>query len=321
MPTGDQGQAGPPAAPGGGGPGLLANPALLAAGAAGCMAAFCVLWAFRGLPLGAALFWATPLPLFLAGLGFGTASAIVAATLATLLVALTASGFGTLIFLLLFAIPVPVLVACALRTGPPRMVLSLPLALLGLGPLAALLLAVLWLAGDGGLEAAMRRAVEAVLARLGLPVEEAVVGMVVRFKAAAFGLIATASLAVNAVTAQRLLARRNLAMAAVPPFVTLRLPPWYPVLPALAAAALLAAPAGQDSIALSALLLLLLPAFYLGIAGVHARASGRRGQWPMLGLFYVLLLVFLQLMAPAMVALGLFDHFRRRPGGAAPTPT
>jgi hypothetical protein len=95
-----------------------------------------------------------------------------------------------------------------------------------------------------------------------------------------------------------------------------RLPGWYPALPALAAGLFLAAPAGADAVPLSALLLLLVPLLVMGVAGVHARAKGRPARVPMLALFYLLLAMFLQVMGPAMVGLGLYDQFRRR----APAP-
>jgi len=122
----------------------------------------------------------------------------------------------------------------------------------------------------------------------------------------------------NGLAAHRFLERRALARAAAPPVAALRLPGWYPLLPALAFGAWLAAPSGNDAVAFSALLLLLLPPFYLGIAGVHWRARGRRARLPLLLAFYILMLVFLQLIAPMMIALGFTDHFRRR-RGAAPT--
>ena len=50
---------------------MLSNPRWLAATAGGLAAAVLSLWAMRGLPLGFAAFWLTPLPLFAAGLGFG----------------------------------------------------------------------------------------------------------------------------------------------------------------------------------------------------------------------------------------------------------
>ena len=58
--------------------------------------------------------------------------------------------------------------------------------------------------------------------------------------------------------------------------------------------------------------MLLIPLFLQGLAGVHRRAQGRKGRAPMLALFYVLLVLFLQVIGPALVGLGLYDQFRRR---------
>jgi hypothetical protein len=311
-----------PGGGGGGTGGLTASPGALAAAAAGFASAACALWAFRGLPLGVLTLWLAPLPMFLAGLGFGAGAAVAAALVAALLVALSTSGaLPLLVFLLAFAVPVPLLVATALRGGGggPGLNLSLPLVLLGVWPTAVLLLAALTASGEGGLEAALRRAVEGAMARMGVPgADPLVVGTAVRIKAAALGFWAGLALLANAAAAQSFLARRGLARATTPPPGALRLPGWYPALPAAGAVAFLAAPAGGDAVALSAMLLLAVPLFWLGIGGVHARLPrGRRGRAPLLAGFYLLLVLFLQLVAPAMVALGLFDHFRR--GSAART--
>ena len=315
----------------GGIPGLLESPGLLAAGAAGLASAACALWAFRGLPLGVALLWVAPLPLFLAGLGFGAGACVAAALLAVLLVAVAGGGLQALAFLALFALPVPVLAATALHgggrgggaaAGVRRLDLSVPLALLGLWPVAVLIGAALFAGGEGGLEAGLRRAVEGTLQRMGVAASDAhaLVGLLARMQAAALGFWAGLALLANGAAAQSFLARRGLARAASPDLASLRLPGWYPWLPAAVVALAVAGGGGGDAVPLSALLLLLVPPFYLGVAGVHTRTHGRRGRAAALAAFYVLLVFFLQLMAPAMVALGLFDHFRRRPGGgAAPT--
>jgi hypothetical protein len=177
---------------------------------------------------------------------------------------------------------------------------------------AVLLLVALFLAGDGGLEAAMRDAVAEALARLGMPAPEDLVAALVRVKAGAIGLWADVALLANAAAAAGFLARRNLLAAPKPDWAAVRLPRWYPLLPAAALGLVLAAPAGGDATALSALLLLLVPLFLQGIAGVHRRLRGRKGKLPMLVGFYVLLVMFLQLMGPGLVGLGLYDQFLRR---------
>jgi hypothetical protein len=294
--------------------GVLGSPGLLAAGAAGFAAAVAALWAFRGLPMGTALFWMAPFPLFAAGLGFGAGAAVLAAALATLLVGLAGGGLPAMVFLVLFAVPVPLLLATGLQPG--RFSLALPVALLGLWPVAVLLAAALLLPVEGGLEAAMRNAVEAALARMGMPAPDLLVAELVRVKAAAIGFWTDLALLANAAAAQAFLARRGLALVPRPDWAAVRLPGWYPVLPAVAAGLFLAMPGdgepGGDAVPLSALLMLLIPLFLQGLAGVHLRAQGRKGRAPMLALFYVLLVLFLQVIGPALVGLGLYDQFRRR---------
>lgn len=288
-----------------------ASAGLMAAMAAALAATVAAMWAFRGLPGGTMLFWLTPFPLFATGLGFGPGRAVIASGLAALLVALVGGGLPLLVFLVLFGLPVPLLLLMGLRDGAVG--LSLPLALLGLWPLSVLLAAALFLADDGGLEPAMRRAVEIALVRLGLPAQEMLVAELVRVKAAAIGFWASLALLANAAGAERFLARRGLLAVPPLPWSTVRLPGWYLPLPAIAAGFFLAAPEDGDAVALSALLLLLVPLFLQGCAGVHARLRGRRGSAAMLAGFYLLLLLFLQIMGPGLVGLGLYDQIRRRP--------
>jgi hypothetical protein len=294
--------------------GLLGDPGLLAGAAAGLVSAILALWAMRGLPLGTGLFWLASFPLFAAGLGFGAAAAVVAGLLGILLVALVQGGFAAMTYLVLFGVPAPLLVATALRAGQGgrHFSLSLPLALLGLWPLLVLLVAAAFLADDGGLEATMRDAMAASLTRLGVPAPEEFVAALVRVKAGAIGFWAAISLLANAVAAVGFLAKRNLLVAPRPDWAAVRLPGWYPVLPAAALGLFLAMPADSDILALSALLLLLVPLFLQGVAGVHARLRGRKGRRPMLAGFYLLLVLFLQVMGPGLVALGLYDQFLRR---------
>ncbi|MDN3568207.1 hypothetical protein ACFQY5_28280 [Paeniroseomonas aquatica] len=269
------------------------------------------MWAFRGLPGGTMLFWMAPFPLFAAGLALGPAVAVGGALLAVVLLAVVGGGTPVLVFLALFGLPVPLLLLAAFRHG--GVTLDLPLALLGLWPCFVLLLAALFLADDGGLEPAMRRAVELALARLGLPAPETMVAELVRVKAAAIGFWSSLALLANAAAAERFLARRGLLAVPAPDWTAARLPRWYPLLPAVAAGLLLASPEGGDAVPLSGLLILLVPLFLQGCGGVHARLRGSRARLPMLALFYMLLLLFLQMMGPGLVGLGLYDQFRRRP--------
>jgi hypothetical protein len=268
------------------------------------------MWAFRGLPLGTALFWLTPFPLFATGLAFGPFSALLAVLLAVPLVGLVGGGLPVLVFLALFGAPAVLLLLTAVRGS--QVSLSVPLALLGLWPLAILLLAALFLADEGGLEPTMRRAVELALDRLDLPAPEMLVADLVRVKAAAIGFWASLALLGNAAAAQSFLAKRGMLPVAPPDWSSTRLPRWYPVLPAVALLMFLAAPEGNDAVQLSGLLILLVPVFLQGCGGVHARLKGRRARMPMLVLFYMLMVLFLQIMGPGLVGLGFYDQFWRR---------
>ena len=296
------------------GPGLLSDPRLLAVGAAGFAAAAATLWAIRGLPLGTALFWLSSFPLFAAGLGFGSGVAAAAVALAAALLALLSGLAAALAFLALFGVPAALLLAAGMRGGAFQP--GLPLALLGLWPVAVLLAAALFLAGGEGLQATMRAMLETTLGRAGFAIPEPVLSQVVRVKAAAIGFLSAVALLGNGFAARRFLLRRGVAVPPLPDPAAVHLPGWYPLLPALAAGVFLAVPAEADAAPLSALLLLLVPLLVMGVAGVHARARGRPGRVPMLALFYVLMALFLQVMGPALVGLGLYDQFRRR----APAP-
>lgn len=293
--------------------GLPASQGLTAAGAAGLLATVAALWAFRGLPLGTALLWLTPFPLFAAGLAFGPAAGIVAAALAASLVAVAGGGVAALVFLVLFAVPVSLLLLAARTSG-----LGLSLAVLGLWPLAVLLATAALLPVEGGLEAAMRDVVESALVRLGLPAPELLVAEVARVKAAAIGFWVALMLLANAAAASRFVAKQGLGPNPAPDWTTVRLPPWYPWLSVVAAGVLLAAPSGADAVPLSALLLLLVPLFLQGLAGIHRISRGRKGRVATLWVFYLLLVVFLQIIGPALVGFGLYEQFRRRP---APHPS
>ena len=293
MSGGNSGQAG----------GLFSRPDALAAAAAGACSALCVLWAMRGLPLGGLLLWLTPLPIFAAGFGFGARTAIYAAALSSAVVALVSTLLGLAIHVALFAAPAALIVSSAMRG--PRLALSVPLALLGLWPLALLLLLAMLIPD---LEAAMREAVEQGVARMGLPMADGMVAQITQVKAAAAGSWLAVLMLGNGWAGHRLAARAGLNPPP-PDASSIRLPGWYLPLPALAVLGWLLI---GGLVALSALLLLLVPFFVMGVVAVHGFSRGRKSRSALLAGFYVLMLLFLQLMAPLMVGLGLFEQYRRR---------
>ncbi len=298
------------ASPGGAPTGAFGQPGVLAAGAAGMCAAVLALWAMRGLPLGGLLLWVAPLPLFAAGFAFGARMAVLAIGIAALAVLFGSSFLGFAVFLGVFGVPVALILATSVQAG--RMDLSLPLAILGLWPVVLLgLLAV----SVSDLEGEMREAVEMGVRRMGVSMPDGMVAQIAQVKAAAAGFWIALLMLGNGAAAQNLVTRQGLALHATPPLEELRLPHWYLPLP-LVALAVWALVGG--AVALSSMLILLVPVFLLGVVGVHRLLRGRPGRLAFLIGFYMLMLLFLQIMAPLMVGVGLYDQIRRR---AAPPQT
>jgi hypothetical protein len=294
--------------------GLLSDPRWLAAGAGGFGAACLALWAFRGMPLGPVGFWLAPLPLLMAGMGFGAAAGLGAAALATGALWLADVHLGPWLFLLGFGIPTTLLVAAS-RGGRS---LGLPLALLGMLPAAGIVLAAFWLADmPGGLEGTLEAIARSSLSRLDISVPAGFVTEVVRVKAAAIGFWLSLALAANGWLAGRLLARFGIAPA--PAWSAARLPGWYAALPGLAFGLWLAAEDGADAVELSITLVLLLPLMLHGLAVLHTRTRGRGERKLLLGAVYVSLLVLFLPASLAVAGYGAFDLILR-PRGGRPTP-
>ncbi|MBR0650623.1 hypothetical protein GXW78_13185 [Roseomonas terrae] len=296
---------------------VLGNPRWLAGMAAGLTAAILSLWAMRGLPLGFAAFWLTPLPLFAAGLGFGSGAMATAAAIGALIHVALAGMLPAAVFLGAFAAPALLMVAFGYRQG--RIDPGPPLAVLGIWPAILVILAGFALSGaPDGLEGAIRAAVVDGLARMGSSPAQVPVQPLVQVMAAALGFWAAVSLSVNGAAVQSALARSGLALAPTPRWSTVRLPGWYPVLPGIGAAVWLAFGGDGDVVLLSVLLLLLLPVFLQGIAAVHRRSIGRPGRQFMLGTFYVGLVILSVPAAIAVTAFGFYEQWGRRtspPGG------
>jgi hypothetical protein len=297
--------------------GVLSNPRWLAAAAGGLLAAVLSLWAMRGLPLGFAAFWLTPLPLFATGLGFGPAAMAGAAGLAAIIHVAVAGMLPLVVFLVAFAVPAVLIVASGFRQG--RIDPGLPLAILGLWPAVVILGCGIAFSGlPGGLEGAIREAVEQGLRRMGTSAAQMPVDQLVQVMAAALGFWSAVSLSVNGAAAQSALARTGWSLAPSPRWSAVRLPAWYPPLPGLAAAAWLVFGGDGDVVALSVLLVLLLPVFLQGIAAVHRRSAGRPGRNFMLGVFYTGLVILSVPAAIAVTAFGFYEQWGRPsspPGG------
>lgn len=297
--------------------GLLDDPRWLAAAIGGIASAIAALWAMRGLPLGFAAFWLTSLPIFAAGLGFGSASAFGALCVGTLIVLILASEWPALIYLLGFALPALLMVATGLRGG--RLDASAPLALIGIWPaLVILLVAVLLADSPGGFDGALIGSVKQGLARMGIADAGMPVEQLARIMAPAMAGWMVAALIICGIGAQTALTRRGMALAATPLWRETRLPIWYGFLPGAAAVIWLSGMGGDSSLPLALFMVLLLPFFLLGLAAVHRRSAGRTARPFMLGVFYAGLVILSVPAAIAVTAFGIFEQWGRRnepPGG------
>jgi hypothetical protein len=297
--------------------GLLDDPRWLAAAIGGIVSAIAALWAMRGLPLGFAAFWLTSLPIFAAGLGFGSGSAFGALCVGTVMVLVLASEWPALIYLLGFALPALLMVATGLRAG--RLDASVPMALTGIWPaLVVLLVAVLLADTPGGFDGALIGSVQQGLRRMGIADAGMPVEQLARIMAPAMAGWMVAALIICGIGAQTTLTRRGMALAATPSWCETRLPIWYGFLPAGAALIWLSGMGGDSSLPFALFLVLLLPFFLLGLAAVHRRSAGRTARPFMLGVFYAGLVILSVPAAIAVTAFGFFEQWGRRhepPGG------
>ena len=297
--------------------GLLDDPRWLAAAIGGIASAIAALWAMRGLPLGFAAFWLTSLPIFAAGLGFGSLAAFGALCVGAVMVLILASEWPALIYLLGFALPALLMVATGLRGG--RLDAALPLALTGIWPALVILLVAMLLAGSpGGFDGALIGSVKQGLTRMGIADAGMPVEQLARIMAPAMAGWMVAALILCGIGAQSALARRGLAMAANPRWSEGRLPIWYGFLPSGAALVWLSGLGGDSSLPFALFVVLLLPFFLLGLAAVHRRSAGRTARPFMLGVFYAGLVILSVPAAIAVTAFGIFEQWGRRnqpPGG------
>jgi hypothetical protein len=288
---------------GGGRSGPLADPAWLAAGAAGLASAVLALWAFRQFPFAPVALWLAPLPLFLAGIGFGAGAAVGAMGVAAVAIYAVGSAAGLWIVVVGFAAPVAILTAAAARGGG----LGLPLALLGVLPAAGILAAALWLADSpGGLEGTLRQLARSGLQRFDIAGHAGLASEIARVKAAAIGFWLALAWMGNAWIAGRLLARVGIAPA--PAWSAARLPGWYLALPAVACLVWLLADGESDAIELS---LMLVPLVLHGLAALHTRTIGRGARPMILGAVYVALVILFLPASLAMAGYGAFDLLAR----------
>lgn len=272
-----------------------------------------------------------PLPLFLAGLWLGPATAVIAATAGTVTVlAASSSLLVALAYLVTGAFPVILVVRQALlaRTAadgsiewyPPGRLL---MGLVGMGLAALLAAALLTLDQPGGLEGAVRetlaRMADQLFTAQGQPAPDPQ-DIWMAEVLPGFAVISWLAMTIiNGALAQGALMRFNRNRRPPMRLVDLDLPPWLP--PVFLAAVLVAAiaPDPVGFLVQNAALVLALPFAFVGLSVVHAVARGRTARVPLLVGFYMCLFLFGWPIV-LMVGLGMIEQWiglrrRFRPAG------
>jgi hypothetical protein len=281
-----------------------------AALAAGMISALATLAAVRGLPLGGALLWLSPFPLFALAFAFGPAALPIAVGAGALVAVVSGGAPALALWLLLFALPASLLTALAARGGG-ALRLGLPFALLSLWPATLLAGAEFALSGEpGGLSGTLRRAVQEALARMGAPPDAATAALVetvVRLKPLALAIWFAVVTLANGAAAQGFVARRGLSALPATRWAEASLPRWYAplaVIPALVAGL---APGEPGFLAQGLAMMLAVPLVLQGLAVVHVISEGRPARPVLLGGVYLGLVVFMLPAGLALAGLGLAE--------------
>lgn len=279
-------------------------------------------------PFGIVFAYVTPLPIFFVGLTHGVMAAAVAAVVGTVL-AVAVDGWMGVIYLALFAAAPVILVRQALLARPVA----------GAGPeaawewypagplvgwlagiaLAAFAVAVLATSGtEGGLPGLMAPVIDKVVGAMQVGQNRAeLVALASRWMAALVAASWMVMMAVNGALAQFLARRLGLARRPAPAFADLVLPRW--LAPAMAVGLVVGWLGDATGYLGWTVALVCGIAFFLqGMALLHWLMRKGKLPAPVLGLVYVLLLVFGGL-APLIAVLGLFEEWARfRRQAAAP---
>lgn len=262
-----------------------------------------------------------PLPLFAAGLALGARGAAIAGVVVLAAVALAGGPWPVLGVGAVLVAPVWVLVRQALLSRPvgngggvewyPAGLLVTWLSGWGLAWLA--LATLLFAGGEAGLEATVREQVARSLGSLMPQAPEADVGQLAEAMAGyAIGLSLASwmlLLAVNGALAQGALTRFGRNLRPAPELASMELPPWLAGLLALAAVAFFA-PGVAGFVGQNALLVLLVPYFFVGLAVLHTVARRMTARVLFLVVCYAILVIFTW-PALLLAGLGLIEQWAR----------
>jgi hypothetical protein len=259
----------------------------------------------------------------MAGLALGMRALAVALGVAAVAVAAVASGFSALPFAVAVALPALVVTNRALlwrqaadgsaEWYPPGLVL----AWLTAAGLALLLCGSAFLAsGPDGIEGSVTRLLGNALDLMAAEVPAEMRANAVKWWTPLFPAMVIGSwlvmAVVNATGAQGLLARMGRARRPVPTYRELMLPEWlgFVLVAVVAAAVLVRGDIGY--VAANAVIVLLVPFVFLGLAGIHRWAKGRPNAGLLLAAAYGLLFLAFGWAAVAVAGYGLVRFWTMR---------
>lgn len=284
----------------------------------------------KGIALGIVFSYVAPLPLMMAGLGFGLGASVIAGVAGAGAVAMVAGGYSTLPFMVAVLLPALVVTnrANLRRVAPDGSTEWYPpglvLAWLTAAGLALVLSGAALVAGHpDGIQAwvgqTIARTLELVAADI--PADkraEAVTWWTPFFPAMVVSSWLVMAVA-NATGAQGLLTRLGRARRPRPAYGELWLPDWLAVI--LAGCGLVAAAFGGDAgyVAVNLAVVTLIPFLFLGLAGIHRWAAGRPKARLVLAVTYGVLVLAFGWAALVVAGLGLVRFWtmrsRRRDSG------
>lgn len=311
------------------------NPAILLSVGAGVLSALPMMLALT--TAGGIMFiLVSPLPLFLAGLSFGTQAAVIAGATASVTLGLAGGALAATAMVVVLAGPAMLLVRQALLHRPataadgtryqewyPAGLLLTALTLIGVTWLVVG--SGLKLGVEGGIEASLRSDIAQSLEMLipqASPGERARAAAAITPLAMGAGLLSwLLLLGLNGILAQGLLVRYGRNLRPSPKLSEIELPNWLaPVLAAtLLAAFLIEGDLGY--LAQNLAVVLVLPYFFLGLSVVHALTMGMNARTVILTIFYIALVVLSIWPSVIVIALGLIEQWaglRRRVSRADP---
>jgi len=290
------------------------------AAAAGLLSALLSLSVLAGVGVGAVLTYVAPLPLMMAGLGLGLTPTLVGGGLALAVVALL-DGYAAIAFALAVVLPVVVIARQALlwrRTAvgdiewyPPGLVLgwltAVALALLVAAPLLSP-------SHDEGLRGLIRDHLDqglTAMEQMGLLSGEMRQVMVAQWVPLFPAMLAGSWLVMavaNAVAAQSLLVRLKRNRRPTPVYLAFVPPDWLAGALAVGVGMALVGDGDFGYVAVNAVVTILVPYLFLGLAGIHRKLREQANGALLLPLFYAAVFFFSGLAIIVMAGVGLVRH-------------